>query len=162
MFCHEVHEFFIAQVSSCDVLLIRRLLGADYLMRPQSGTMQEFAEFLFVERFTDVVHTLKFHAFFSQEPLDLAAGTSGWFLVQHDLALDGRHGLLPPDLLIGENVSRVCGSRCNLVTANTIGDIAEIVEPSRLVRIGREWRCGEAYRVVRTHCLLQKSGNLQL
>jgi hypothetical protein len=63
MFCHEVHEFFIAQVSSCDVLLIRRFLGADYLMRPQSGTMQELAEFLLVERFTDVVHTLKFHAF---------------------------------------------------------------------------------------------------
>jgi hypothetical protein len=40
------------------VLLIRRLLGADYLMRPQSGTMQEFAEFVLVERFTDVVQTL--------------------------------------------------------------------------------------------------------
>jgi hypothetical protein len=43
--------------------------------------MQEFAEFFLVERFTDVVHTLEFHAFVSQEPLDLAAGASGWLLV---------------------------------------------------------------------------------
>ena len=80
--------------------------------------MQEFAEFLLFERITDVVHTLKFHAFFSQEPLDLAAGASGWLLIQHDLALAGHH-VVSPDLRVGGNVSRVCGSRCNLVTANS-------------------------------------------
>ena len=83
--CHYAKQLFIAEVPVCHILVIRDLLRAKYFLRLQAGSVQQSFKPTGRQGLLQVINTLKIYAFFSQDPLDLAALGSCRLLVKDDL-----------------------------------------------------------------------------